>query len=230
MKKVFVALAMLAVSAHAGAQEQLTGVFRLSQKPLEILDEATAMALNDIAPADEELRWQVYVPETYDPTRPPGIFVFLDPRGWGGIPDNWRPLFTDQNLIWIGPNKNERNQKLEQQYAVDLNRVSLGSSQESTPLGLYAQLQYNDFRGAIYMRGSVMWKEIEAEQLEMLQRKRIVFITGANDKNASRIRSDYNGYKKAGIENVKLIFDTKRIGNLPDPDHMINAIRYLDGY
>ncbi len=243
MKKVLLSLALLATCVHAGAQEQLTGVFRLAQTPTEVLGEQMAMALEETMPADEDLRWQVFVPENYDPSRPPGVFVFLDPRGWGGIPDEWRAVFTDHNLIWVGPNKNEPRQSMEkevwhavtglraieQEYDIDLNRVYIGSAYETALQSLNTQLSTNDFRGAVYMRGSMMWNTLPPDRLEMLQRKRHVFITGTNDKLKGRIRSDSDAYKKAGIANVKLIFDTQKIGRLPDPDHMRKAIQYLDG-
>jgi hypothetical protein len=244
MNRVLVTLALLATWTHAGAQEHLTGVFRLSQTPIEVMGEQDALALNDKVPADEDLRWQVFVPETYDPSRPAGVFVFLDPGGWGGIPDEWRPVFTEFNLIWIGPNKNEPRQTMEkqvwhavmglraieQQYTIDLNRVYIGSAYDTALPSLNTQLSNNDFRGAVYMRGSIMWKTLPPDRLEMLQRKRHVFITGTNDKLKARIRSDSEAYQQAGIANVKLIFDTQKIGRLPDPDHMRKAIQYLDGY
>jgi len=94
---------------------------------------------------------------------------------------------------------------------------------------LNVQLNTNEIRGTIYMRTSVMWKSIKEDRLEQLQRKRHVFITGTNDDAKARIRSDYESYQKAGIHGVKLIFDTQRIGKMPDPDHMDEAIRFLDG-
>jgi hypothetical protein len=243
MNQCRIALALLIAGAQVSAQEHMTGMFRISQTPIEVMGEQAALALDEKVPADEPLRWQVFVPETYNEARPPGVFVFLDPKGWGGLPDQWRSVITDHNLIWVGPNKNEPRQSMEkqiwhatmglraieQQYAIDLNRVYIGSARETALASLNTQLSGNDFRGAIYMRGSVMWKTLPPDRLEMLQRKRHVFITGANDNAKARIRADYNSYKEAGINNAKLIFDTKRIGQLPDPDHMIEAIRYLDG-
>lgn len=244
MKKILFMLLALASAAPAVAQEALTGVYRLSQTPVEVMGEQTAMALDAMVPANEELRWQVFVPEAYDAARPPGVFVFVDPNGWGGIPDQWRSVFAEQNLIWVGPNRNDPNptaesrvlhatmglRAIEQQYDIDLNRIYIGSAYEAALTALNTQLFSNEFRGAIYMRGSVMWTALEPDKLEMLQRKRHVFITGTNDKLAARIRSDRASYEEAGIENTKLIFDTKRIDRLPDPDHMVEAIRYLDGY
>lgn len=242
-KRIFV-LALLIAGAQAPAQEELTGMFRLSQTPVEVMGEEMAQALDELIPANEPLRWQVYVPESYNPEHPPGVFVFLDPRGWGGMPDEWRSVFSDHNLIWVGPNRSAPNEimekqvwhaimglrTIEQQYAIDLNRIYIGSSQDTALVSLNTQLTMNDFKGAVYMRGSVMWKTLPQDRLEMLQRKRHVFITASNDDARQRVRADYNSYKEAGINNAKLIYDTKNIGRLPDPDHMNEAIRYLDGY
>jgi len=243
MKKFLIFFVLLSGSSIVAAQGELTGVFRLSQTPIEVMGEQAALELDEKVPADEKLRWQVFVPENYNPARPPGVFVFLDPKGWGGIPDQWRPVFTDHNLIWVGPNKNEPKQTMEkqiwhaimglraieQQYDIDLNRVYIGSAYETAIASVNTQLSNNDFRGAVYMRGSAMWKSLPPDRLEMMQRKRHVFITGTNDKLQGRIRADYNSYKDSGIENAKLIFDTKRIDRMPAADHMIEAIRYLDG-
>ena len=78
------------------------------------------------------------------------------------------------------------------------------------------------------MRGAAMWETLPPDLLEMVQRKRLVFITGTNDDQAPRIRSAHAAYEKAGVENAKLIYDTQRIGHLPDPDHMREAIEFLD--
>ena len=243
MKKTVIALALLVTAAQAPAQEQLTGMFRMSQTPVEAAGEQMALALDEIVPANEPLRWQVYVPDAYSGERPPGVFVFLDPKGWGGIPDQWRPVLDDHNLIWVGPNANEPRPSLErqiwhailglraieQQYDINLSRVYIGSAlPEKAAVSLNAQLFVNDFGGTIYMRGSVMWQALEPDMLEMLQRKRHVFITGTNDPNKGQIRRDYEAFKKAGVNNVKLIFDTQRIGDLPDADHMNEALRFLD--
>lgn len=244
MKIPAVVVVLLVLASQALAQEQLTGMFRMNQTPVEVVGEQMALALGDILPADEPLRWQVYVPDTYNDAQPAGVFVFLDPNGWGGLPDQWRFVINDHNLIWVGPNQSERQpsaekqvwhallglRSIEKQYDIDLNRVYIGSSlPQKALISLNTQLVVNDFRGAIYMRGSVMWQDLDPDRLEMLRRKRHVFITGTNDPNKAQIRSDYESYKDAGIEDVKLIFDTRHIGDLPDADHLTEAIRFLDG-
>jgi hypothetical protein len=42
------------------------------------------------------LKWQVYVPQDYQRNRPPGVFVYINPDGWGGIPDQWKPVFANE--------------------------------------------------------------------------------------------------------------------------------------
>ena len=227
----------------AVAQNELTGMFRMTHTPLEVVGEEMAQALNDNIPADQRLKWQMYVPETYNAARPPGVFVFLDPNGYGGMPDQWRAVFENHNLIWVGPNTDNPRagesarlwhaifglRAVEQEYVIDLNRVYIGAAGRSAVTALNVQLNANEFKGTIYMRTSAMWKSLAADRLEMLQRKRHVFITGTNDDAKTRIRSDYESYQEAGIHEVKLIFDTQRIGKMPDPDHMDEAIRFLDG-
>ena len=241
---LLLAVVLLGVGANALAQEQMTGMFRMSMTTAEVLDSQTAEAIQDIIASDEAVSWQVYVPENYSPQRPSGLLIFLDPKGWGGIPDPWRAVMDSHNLIWIGAKKDEPRpsmekkvwssvlglRAIEQQYALDLNRVYVASLEGEAFAALNTQLFANEIRGAIYMRGSVFWKSIEASRLEALTRKRHVFMTGTNDKNKQQVRSDADNYRREGIHNVKLIFATRRLGNPPNPEFLDEAIRYLDGY
>jgi hypothetical protein len=245
VKRLSVALAMVCLAATNNvslAQEHLTGVFRLSHTSSEILDPATAQAISDIIPVDEKLQWQVYVPENFNADRPPGIFVFIDPDGWGGMPDKWRLEFDNHNLIWVGASATSRKtsvlkqvwqailaaQAIEGDYPVDLNRLYIGSTGGGALVAVNVLLSANNFKGAIYMGGSQHWGAIDAEKLENLRRKRHVFITGTNDKAKTLVRRDYELYKKDGIENAKLIFETGRLPSMPEPEHMDEALRYLD--
>jgi hypothetical protein len=241
-KLLVIAFACLATSA-ALAQEAITGMFRMTHTVGEILGDQAAEALNDVIPADQALQWQAYVPYNYDPSRAPGVFIYLDPNRYGGIPDPLVAVMNQHNLIWIGPKTSDRRQSAEQavwhailglravegEYAIDLNRVYIGSSRDTTVTGFRAYLFANEIRGAVYYRGSAMWSSIGDDQLEQLRRKRHVFITGTNDSAKDQVRRHYEAYADAGIENVKLIFDTKRIEAVPDPRHIDEAIRFLDG-
>lgn len=243
MQRLIVLAMALGAHAVAVAQDPMTGMFRLSMTTAEIAGPQTAEVLSDILPVDEPLEWQVFVPHNFDASRPPGVFVYLDPRGWGGIPDAWMPVFSERNLIWIGPRRNAAFntsaqhapvtilslRAIEGKYPIDLNRIYIGSSGGHAVTSLNAQLTANEIRGAVYIRGAAMWQSLEEDRLAMLQRKRHVFITGTNDKAKNEIRRAYAKYKSLGIENTKLIFATRRLGPMPERGQIEEALRYLDG-
>jgi hypothetical protein len=227
-------------SVHA--QSTLTGMFRLTHTTTEIVGPQTAQSLTEVIATDEELRWQVYVPEHYQRQRPPGVFVFVDPNGWGGIPDELRPVFDQHNLIWIGANTNERrptetkriwtsilaSKALEGEYVIDLNRLYVGSSGATALTAVNVLMLANQHSGAVFFRGSQYWHGGQPEGIDNLRRKYFVFITGTNDKAKTEIRKDYERYKKDGMEHSKLIFEMKSLGRTPSTAQMDEAIRYLD--
>jgi hypothetical protein len=219
-------------------------MFRLTQTTTEVAGPQMAQQLSEIIPVNQELQWRVFVPVNYRQDRPPGIFVFVDPKGWGGIPDQWRQVFDSHNLIWIGAAQNERNPAeikrvwtallskyvLENDYALDLNRLYVGSSGSGALTAVNVMLSANEFSGGVYMSGSLYWGENKPEELDLLQRKYHVFITGSNDKAKATVQRDYKNYKRDGIENAKLIFETGRLRDMPEPEHIDEAIRYLDSH
>jgi len=224
------------------AQEQLTGVFRLTRHITEIVDAATAEALDGIVSKDEQLQWQVYVPETYNPERPAGLFVYIDPDGYGRMPDQWQQVFARHNMIWVGVRRTQRKtseirrvwqailgfRAIEKDYAIDLQRMYVGGSLRTAATALDTMLSANEFSGAIYIRGSFYTKDMSPDHLQAMQRKYHVFITGTNDEKKRQIQSDYQSYQKDGIANVKLIFDTKRLEAMPQAEHMDEAFAFFD--
>ena len=79
--RVLLATILIAATISAIAQDKMTGSFRMSHTTVEVFDPATAEAVSTVIPQDEEVQWQVFVPETYDPSKPPGVFIFADPDG-----------------------------------------------------------------------------------------------------------------------------------------------------
>jgi hypothetical protein len=224
------------------AQDVRTGMFRLSQTTTDIGGTQLAQNISADIPIGEVLQWQVYVPEGYQRQRPPGVFVFANPNGWGGMPDEYRSIFNKHNLIWIGTNANERNPSarkrlwsailassaLEGDYLLDLSRMYAGSTGDGAQTALNLLLSANQHSGAIFIKGSHYWSGGMPAGIDTLRRKHFVFVSGTNDKAKASVRKDYNRYRKDGISNVKLIFDMERLGKMPDPEQMDEAIRYLD--
>ena len=85
------------------ASHARTGSFSVIMTTAELLGEETADSLNHVLLADQKLEWRMYVPRNYDAANPPGVLVFVSSQDWGGIPDEWRPVMEDRNLIWISP-------------------------------------------------------------------------------------------------------------------------------
>lgn len=224
------------------AQEQQKGMFRLTRQTTEIVEPAFAEALAEVISKDDQLEWQVFVPESYSPQRPAGLIVYVDPDGSGYMPDAWRQVFADHNMIWVSARRTQRrpsearqiwegilgSQAIAQDYEIALQRMYVAGSPGTIGTVLNTLLMANEFSGAIYIRDSLYVPGLEADQLQALQRKYHVFISGTNDENKNKVRSDYGKYQNDGITNVKLIFDTKRIDEMPQPEHMDEAVRFLD--
>lgn len=242
-KKCLLLAIMIAGSCPTAiAQEPMTGSFRTSHTTTEVFDPATAEGLSSIISIDEDVQWQVFVPETYDSDRPPGIFVFIDPDGWGGMPDQYRQLFTNRNMIWIGAKSNERKPEetkkmlqalmaklvIDTNYSVDLSRLYVGSSGDDAYIAMHVLLRANEFKGAIYINGSAYWSGGKPDTFDYLVRKQHVFIIGTGDERWQTVRRDYDNYKNDGIENVKLIYRSGKITKWPEAEQMDEALALLD--
>jgi hypothetical protein len=237
-----VAVGAAFVSRAATAQDEPTGVFRMSYTTPEIVGEQSAESLANVFPTDEPLRWEVYVPYNYDPQRPAGVFVYADPRDWGGMPDKWREVFNQRNMIWIGANLSDRRpsdlqrtwaailgpRAIEKQYKIDLNRLYIGSSEDAAAIAVTVMMSSGEYVGAVYISGSQYWQGDAPPQIESFRRKYHVFITGSNDKALAAIRRDIENYKSEGVTNIKLIYRPEGLRGEPAPEDIDEALRYLD--
>ena len=237
-----VAVAAACLSHLALAQGEPTGVFRMSYTTPEIVGEQSAQSLAEVFPTDEPLRWEVYVPYSYDPQRPTGVFVYSDPRDWGGMPDKWRDVFNQRNMIWVGANLSDRHatdlqrswaailgpRAIEKQYKIDLNRQYIGCEGDAANICLTVLLSSGDFVGAVYISGSRYWEGDPPPQIDTFRRKYEVYITGSNDKAQAGIRRDIESYKKDGVTNIKLIYRPEGLRGGPSAEDINEALTYLD--
>ena len=84
--------------------------------------------------------YSVYVPESYDPARPPGVIAFISAGDGADTGGQYRQVLDDRNLIWISPadagNKadvpwrewsaTQAVRAVRERYAVDEDRVYAG--------------------------------------------------------------------------------------------------------
>ena len=244
-KRILLTLFIVAtacVGIAVQAQEPLTGMFRMTRQPADMLPAAVIEQLSEALSPDEQLQWQVYVPEAYSPQRPAGLFVYIDPDGQGRIPDEWKQLFARHNMIWLGVRQTQRRthdfrrlwqailgtRAIEEDYMIDIQRMYVGGSRETVLTATNTMLKANEFSAGIYMLGSLSSGLLNPDQLQAMQRKHHVFITGSNDKQSRQIRTHYEEFQEDGIRGVHLIYERQRIGAMPSVENMEEAFRFFD--
>jgi len=220
-----------------------TGSFQITSTVSELVDTKTLKTLSNILQADDLIEWQVHVPKNYNPQRKPGLMVYISPTPTGKIPAKWLSLMEKHNLIWVGANSSGNNVDsrkrlmmailatsiIDKNYIIDLKRVyvagfSGGGRMASIASTTYPQL----FNGAIYICGVNYWGDISHEGLEQIKKNRFVFITGRQDFNLQDTKKVFRKYKKAGMENIKLLINPIMGHSNPSKKDFESAIIYLD--
>lgn len=229
----------------AYSQEVQTGSFIITSTTEAILGKETAESYKKILDLDEEIKWSVYVPKTYNPSNPPGILLYqLYGRGTED-PTGWPTAMDDRNMILIriigkGGEYPLRKELiisilaplvLQQRYKIDTNRIYTSSVRGCVNAGAIAMNYPNIVKGAIYINCNPgTWRKKEPELIELMRQNRYYFVAGRDRFKQIDNRQEIRRYKDAGIKNVKFV----RMGNL---DHLknlnrfqlVDAIDYLDG-
>lgn len=238
---------LLCVAFWSSAESDVkprTGYFKVEFSPLELLGEQGVIDAADILRSEDNISWQLYVPDSYDAAHPAGVVVYVSPTPKGGPPRIWNEPLDDKNLIWIGAN-NAGNRVgvgkrmflamlapkiLAREYALNSDRIYVaGFSGGGKTASRVATGRPEVFRGGIYIAGAESWgTTTPPPKLDIIRQNYHVFLTGTNDFNERLTRRVYASYKGAGVENCKLIV-VKRLGHeLPGRNVFIRAIDYLD--
>jgi len=219
------------------------GQFEVSRTSAQLVDLAGSPSMLDPLHDDETISWQMYVPETYDPSKPAGLMVYISPTSSGDIRGDWRPVFDAENLIWIGANrsgnKTRTNKRIlfatlapylaSESYEIDPDRVYLsGFSGGGKAAGLAAVHLAKLFKGAIFICGAESWSDVEPEQLLAAAPNRYVFVTGSRDFNNTLTRRVHRKFERAGLVNSRLMVISGMAHSTPDAEHFREAILYLD--
>jgi hypothetical protein len=221
-----------------------TGFINLVMTPAELLGDDAAKNLNHILLADQKIEWRMYVPRSYDAATPPGVLVFISSIDWGGIPDEWTPVMDAHNLIWISPSQAGGTAPVQERimksiiapraagfgYVINSERVYVaGFSDGGKVANLVQAADPVGFKGGIYICGALFWGDKTPAKLDLMRANRHVFVRGCFDPKEREVRGVYDEYRAAGFENVQLITVQTRRQRLPQPKHVEQAIRYLDG-
>jgi predicted peptidase len=237
-------LALLAANAFAEGEpaEPRTGFYRESVTPLELLGSA-AQGIENILPSDQEIEWEIVVPKSYSVDTPPGLVVYVSSTEKGGPPRDWNDMLQEYNLIWIGANKSgndwpvpERMLKamiapmvVAKSYAINPERVYVaGLSGGGKTATRVATARPEIFKGGVYMAGTVFWDDNVPPKIDLIRQNYHVFVIGSNDSTLLETKLTYNDYKKAGVENSKLIVINNFRHRMPAVEYFEKAIVYLD--
>ena len=152
-------------------------------------------------------------------------------------------MLDRHNVIWIGANRSGNNELVarrillalfattaaRQRYAIDAERIYIsGLSGGGKTASMIATEQAQLFRGAIYNCGVEVWDAEEPQRLEEMRRNRYVFVTGTYDQALEPTKRAYRAYRRAGVENSKLMVIRHMTHRNPDSYEFEEALQYLD--
>ena len=214
---------------------------RLSGTSEELLSADDAAHFADALAVDKTVKWKVYVPETYDPTVPAGLLVYMSPSNSGRIPSSWKRVIEAQNLIYIAADKsgNEINPtrrmlhalmariKADETFELDPARMYIsgfsgGGRMASTVMALFPQV----FTGGLYICG-VEYGAV-GEPSEAFLARRHVLLTGHRDFNREETKQRFNAMQADGATALYLIDIPNFEHELPRARHLTEAIAFLD--
>lgn len=245
--KAWTLILALAVSAQHGSASAepaaRTGTFEIERTLAEVLGEERATSIAAIQPPDQAVSWVVHVPEGYDPADPPGLLVYISPIQSGRVPQDWERVLESRNLIWVSANKSGNQVHVQRRalyaviaptligadYEIDRKRIYLtGMSGGGKMASMVAVDHAHVFKGAVYNCGVEFWDNKPA-RLEQVKANRFVFVTGEYDQALRPTQRVHKRYRKAGVENVKLMVIEGMGHENPPWREMDEALAFLDG-
>jgi hypothetical protein len=240
----FAALVVAFFFGSASAADDIQyGQFEVTHTAAELLDPETIATVSEFMDVNDEIVWNMHVPESYDPNVPAGLMVYISPGDQGWMPRGWQPVIDEENLIWISASASGNEvlvakrmiyavlapQIATARYRIDPDRVYLsGFSGGGKVSGMVAINFANIFRGAIYICGAQFWTEDRPQMFSQLEKNRYVFLTGSEDFNRDLTYRIFRKYESAGLENVELINVPRMTHQNPSTRYFRKAIHFLD--
>jgi len=209
--------------------------------PNQLLGEQQALKFGKIVKPDEEISWEVYIPNN-DSSEVPGVFVYVSPMSTGRIDSRWREVMDQQNLIYIAANRSGNRilvnrrmvlailavQALGQRFEFDTTRIIVSGFSGGGRVASRISTQYPEvFTGALYICGVDFWKKDKTPKVERLIQNRFVFLTGTKDFNRRETRQIQKRYIKAGAQHTKLIEVPDMAHAHPDATYLTEALEFL---
>jgi pimeloyl-ACP methyl ester carboxylesterase len=231
------------VDTEVARTNPATGEFSIALTLADLLGSESAQHYTSIFPTDKPIEWNVFIPESYNPKTPAGVLVYISPGRTGSIPNQWKSVMADHNLIWIGANGSGNRVSVarrivfaltapavvDRDYAVDAGRVYIAGFSGGGRAASIASVEYPQiFKGAVFICGADFWGENVSGQLDQVRSNRYVFMSGSGDFNLEPTRKAFSGFRKAGVTNIKLTVIRDMGHKIPKSRDFTKAIAYLD--
>ena len=194
--------------------------------------------------AGEEITWQFFVPPDYKPGKPAGLLVYVSPTRSGAMPSKWRSVMEKHNMIWVGADQSGNRTRVprrvllsllavelaKQHYEIDSHRVYLSGFSGGGRVASMAVIDNADtFSGGLFICGADLWHLDDSPNAGLMKRNRYVLITGTRDQALEPVKKTYRGYRRAGIDQTKLLVIRNMGHSTPRRADFAKAIAFLEG-
>lgn len=232
----------LAPAGHARAATGPTANdLQIETTLIQLVGEEQAARFRKILDPEEQLSWQVYLPDN-DSAEPPGVFVYVSPMKTGRIDSRWRDVMDEQNLIYIAADDSGNRtptirrmvmanmgiKALAQNHIFDPAHIMVSGFSGGGRVASRLATQYPQvFTGALYICGVDFWKKDQTPDVERLLQNRFVFLTGTRDFNLRETKQIQKRYIKAGALHTRLIVIPGLDHQHPDAAYLTEALQFL---
>lgn len=193
--------------------------------------------------SDAHIVFRLYVPKTYDPSQPAGIVAYVSPSRSGAIPNAWKRVIGERNLIWVSVDKSGNDSSILRRMAETLAAVNYVRNRYHTDEGrvfvagfsgggrLASILAYTHaslFRGALYICGANAFPGSDPLTIARMRQNRFVFLSGSKDFNRTDTEIVHRAYEAAGITGTRLMIKHNLAHELPGAGEFDDAMEWLD--
>ena len=188
---ILLTLASWVTAAPASPKLGDLGAFRAQFLAGELFSEKQTREYRDYLPMEQEISWEVFVPNNYEASKPAGVLIYISPTRSGRIPELWKPVLAERNLIWISANKSGNNthglirsiyailgtELIKNTYDIDESRLFLSGFSGGGRMTSYLMQRFSHlYTGAIYICGVNYWDELPKEPKTRLKQRGHAFV------------------------------------------------------
>jgi len=248
MKRFLIACTLLAVIIPAAVPEHAAPLARTGTYTDKVPAEGAlrpewAPIFSEAFRPGTSIEFELYVPKTYDPSKPAGILTYISPSRSGAIPNTWKRVIDQRNLIWVSVDHSGNDRTVQRRmaealasadyvrnhYRTDETRTYIAGFSGGGRMASMISYYFADlFEGALYICGANTFPEQDPVAIARMRMNRFVFLTGTEDFNEDDTRGVFDRYKAAGMDGIKIMVVQNLHHELPRGKDFDTAMDWLD--